>query len=134
MSNFTGNNKAKLINVVLGIYWLILFIATTLPGKDLPKTGIGDKTEHFTAYGILSVLLSLSMMFQDKYFLIKKHFALAALTVISVYAALDELHQLFIPGRSCDILDWSADFIGASIGILIVTFFFKKIGYKPREN
>jgi VanZ family protein len=34
---------------------------------------------------------------------------------------LDELHQLFIPGRSCDILDWTADTAGVIIGVIIMT-------------
>ena len=32
---------------------------------------------------------------------------------VSLYAATDELHQLFVPGRNCDVLDWLADSAGA---------------------
>ncbi|HUK63912.1 MAG TPA: VanZ family protein, partial [Dongiaceae bacterium] len=40
-----------------------------------------------------------------------------AAVLISVGAALDELHQLFIPGRDCSATDWLADTVGASLGL-----------------
>jgi len=113
---------------------MILLTATTLPGKELPKIGINDKIEHLTAYFILSILLSLSLFFQNKYRLFKKYFAIATLSIISIYAALDELHQLFIPGRTCDFYDWLADFTGAAIGVFIVFIFLKKFHYNSKEN
>lgn len=41
--------------------------------------------------------------------------ALAAL-LASAYAATDEWHQLFVPGRDSDVRDWLADTIGAAAG------------------
>jgi len=38
----------------------------------------------------------------------------------SLYAATDELHQYFVPGRACKWQDWLLDSIGALIGIGIV--------------
>ncbi len=128
------SKKNKLIYLPLGIYWFILFIATTLPGKDLPKTGVSDKIEHFTAYFILSLLLNLTYAVQDKYQWLKRNFAIGALLTVAIYAGLDELHQLFIPGRSCDILDWSADMTGAILATLIFLIFLKKIFIRPSEN
>jgi VanZ family protein len=39
--------------------------------------------------------------------------ALAALALSSLYAISDELHQVFVAGRSPDVLDWVADSAGA---------------------
>jgi VanZ family protein len=36
-----------------------------------------------------------------------------------VYAASDEWHQTFVPGRVCDPLDWTRDAVGAGIGIAV---------------
>jgi VanZ family protein len=41
--------------------------------------------------------------------------------LLSVWAALDELHQLFIPGRSAEVGDWASDTLGASLGLLVGT-------------
>lgn len=39
------------------------------------------------------------------------------LAALSLFGALDEWHQGFIPGRDPDSLDWIADTIGAAGGI-----------------
>ncbi len=38
---------------------------------------------------------------------------------VAVAAALDELHQLFIPGRDAAVDDWAFDTLGAVAGLLI---------------
>ena len=40
----------------------------------------------------------------------------------SLYAASDELHQLFVPGREGKVTDWMFDSFGAVIGALLVFF------------
>lgn len=41
---------------------------------------------------------------------------LAAVVISSLYGVSDEYHQLFVPGRSFDILDIVADMIGSIVG------------------
>ena len=134
MFDFIAKNKGKLLYIPLSIYWLILLVLTTLPGKDLPKTGINDKIEHLSAYFLLGILLSLALLFQNKFLKIKKYFTLFTGLFIGLYAALDEIHQLFVPGRDCDILDWTADMIGASIGILLIIFLIKIFQYNQKSQ
>jgi VanZ family protein len=43
-----------------------------------------------------------------------------ALVAGSVYAATDELHQAFVPGRAGLVTDWAIDTGGVVIGIAIV--------------
>jgi VanZ family protein len=38
---------------------------------------------------------------------------------LSLLAALDELHQLFIPGRDAEVSDWLADTVGATAGLAV---------------
>ena len=40
---------------------------------------------------------------------------LAVLFIVSIYGVSDEFHQYFVPGRSCDFLDWGADTLGATM-------------------
>ena len=42
------------------------------------------------------------------------------------FAVLDEVHQNLIPGRSADILDFIADFLGLAIIQLILWFSYRK--------
>ena len=33
------------------------------------------------------------------------------------YAATDEFHQMFVPGRACQLSDWAVDFCGIVLGV-----------------
>lgn len=52
--------------------------------------------------------------------LLKQKAFFSTLVIVGVYAAFDEIHQIFIPGRSCDIRDWLVDFISAFIAVALV--------------
>jgi VanZ family protein len=122
------------IYIPLVLYWIVLFVATTLPGNDVPSLGVSDKIEHFTAYMVLSVLLCFTYLFQKKFRLLSSRPFLMTILTVTVYGALDELHQLLVPGRSCDILDLTADVTGALLGLLLV-FIIKQLTRKmaPQE-
>lgn len=126
--------KKWLVYFPLLVYWLIIFAATTLPAKDLPKTGISDKIEHLLAYMVLAVLLNITLMFQNKYYVIKKKAWLYTLIFSLTYAGLDEIHQLFIPGRKCDIVDWLADSTGVLLGLGLVRLLIFYFRYKPQSG
>lgn len=80
------------------------------------------KLAHFTAYFILAVLvinaLRTSNIFGFKSIII-------ALLISIIYAATDEFHQSFIPGRGPSIKDVFIDSFGASFGLAIFSAFSK---------
>jgi VanZ family protein len=117
------------IYIPLAVYWAILFIATTLPGNDVPSLGVSDKIEHFAGYMVLSVLVCFTYLFQKKFRLLSSKPFLMTILTVSFYGALDELHQLLVPGRSCDIRDLAADVTGALLGLLLV-FMIKQFSRK----
>jgi len=132
--NYLEKRRKALVFIPLIVYWIILFTATTLPMKELPSIALGDKVNHFSAYLLLSVMLFLTLIFQRRNILLQKYAAQFALLIASVYGVLDEIHQLFIPGRSAEVLDWAADTGGALIGVIIITILMKKYKYQPRYN
>ena len=121
MLKYLEQHKKYLVYLPLVLYWLLILTLTSLPGADVPNIHINDKIEHMLAYGGLGFLLNLSLRIQNKFTFIKKYPAWFSILIVSIYGALDELHQLFIPDRSCDILDWTADTIGVIIGVTIMT-------------
>ena len=121
MLKYFEKHKKYLVYLPLILYWILILILTSLPGVDVPNIQISDKIEHLLAYGGLGFLLNLSLRIQNKFPIVKKYPAWFTILIVSSYGALDELHQLFIPGRTCDILDWSADTIGVIIGVIIMT-------------
>ncbi len=74
------------------------------------------KTAHFCIYAVLSGLLYavISCFIKSG-----KAAVTASLILAGLYAATDELHQYFVPGRSCELRDWCIDLCGAVLGITI---------------
>ena len=81
------------------------------------------KLAHLTEYTILGILI-LNMVKQIN---IKTYIGL----IISIsYAISDEIHQLFISGRSCQITDICIDTLGICIGFIIYKYILKFIKRK----
>ncbi len=129
MFDYLEKRKVYLVYVPLILYWILLFTATSLPTTNLPSVAVSDKIKHFSAFFGLSVLLSLTLLYQNKIILFKKHFLSVALIISSFYGVMDEIHQGFIPGRNSEFLDWVADSLGAIAGVLFIYFLLKKYRY-----
>lgn len=69
------------------------------------------KTAHFTEYALLGFLW---YMWLRK----RKYSPLTALAATALYAVTDELHQAFVPGRSCELRDVLVDTSGGLFGII----------------
>jgi VanZ family protein len=122
--NFLERHKGVLVYLPLIFYWIILFTLTTLPAQSVPSVGVSDKLEHLLAYFVLSILLYLTLLFQKKSVLLKNYAMLFTALIVFAYGIIDEVHQLMIPGRSCELLDFLADMIGGIIGIIIIKILF----------
>lgn len=79
-----------------------------------------DMIAHYSVY----VWCSLSLMLALRAFDIRLGWSgLWTLLIVAVYAASDEWHQSFVPGRVMDIVDWCVDLAGALTGIAVWSFF-----------
>jgi VanZ family protein len=94
-----------------------ILILTSIPGSHLPALPSRnfDKIVHLAIYGVLGWLTVRAWSSGSR----GVAAGLAILVLISCFGALDEWHQQFIPQRSMDILDWTADTAGATIGVLL---------------
>ena len=131
---FLEKRKIWLVYVPLAIYWLILFTATSLPAYDLPKLGLSDKIQHFSAFFILAVLLNLALLYQRKSRFLFENTNIATIVICLFYAGIDEIHQIFIPGRFAEVLDWVADGSGVILGVFLVYFLKNKLNYNLDFN
>lgn len=75
------------------------------------------KTAHFAEYAILGSLFFLNLK-NTPLGLIKRPLAMS-ITLSFLYACTDELHQIFVPGRSAQFRDILIDTLGASFGATI---------------
>ncbi|MCH8941847.1 MAG: VanZ family protein [Bacteroidetes bacterium] len=126
MLNFLERHKKIAVYFPLISYWLILIIATSLPSKDIPSIKLNDKIEHLLAYFILGFLFNIAVLVQNKFLFLKEKAFFSTIIFLGIYAIIDELHQIFIPGRDCSFLDWGADILGVVFGVLLTYFLLKK--------
>ena len=80
------------------------------------------KAAHMTEYAVLSLLLS---AFYRGILRNGRYWYPASLVTAALYAGTDEIHQLFIPGRSGEFRDVCIDSAGAALGLLILYFILK---------
>ena len=119
--------RVTFLYIPLALYWIVLFIATTIPAPVLPDIlDFSDKIKHFIAYSGFAFLLSLSLHFQEKYKKFAQYFFLYSMLIVAIYGGLDEIHQNFVPNRMCEFWDWVADLVGGVFGISISVAFLRK--------
>lgn len=91
------------------------------------------KCAHMLEYGILAALTAgwLGSWWETA----KRKLYILTLAVCLCYAASDEFHQLFVPGRSGRVSDVFIDFCGMVIGLLTMHLFFvcKKTEKEEKE-
>ncbi|MCM1170795.1 MAG: VanZ family protein [Clostridium sp.] len=79
------------------------------------------KAAHFTLYACLGFLMFGAVA--DKGIRLKKT-ALLSWCFGTLYAATDEIHQIFVPGRSCQLTDILLDSAGVFCGALFALLTF----------
>ena len=80
------------------------------------------KIAHFSIYALVGFLL---MGLVSTFKLKEKTRILISLILGVLYAASDEIHQLFSPGRSAQITDVYIDTLGILVGIFVILLFIK---------
>ncbi|MEO8167206.1 MAG: VanZ family protein [bacterium] len=113
------------------VLWAIaLFTESSIPGDHIPDLEFlsHDKIIHFLIYTVFAFAVHRAVHYQKKFPLIAKYSYVATFIIVALYAASDELHQYFVPGRNCSLYDWFADCAGA-ITYLTLNWIFNK--FKP---
>lgn len=89
---------------------ILLWLTNTF-GVNVFTDFIVRKAAHFLEFTGLSLLFNIALL-QTR----KKSCFIQATLFTSIYAATDEIHQLFVDGRSCQASDWAIDTAGAILG------------------
>ena len=133
-------NKKKILAWILFLLWLVvIFFFSSQNGQSssdlsngllnfleeftrLPLTNeffsfLIRKLAHFTEYLILGIL---SCNLVKQYRSLNKMEYLAILLFCITYAISDEVHQMFVNGRSPQVFDVFVDSLGSSVGIFLI--------------
>jgi VanZ family protein len=112
--NFNAGNTSRIIGPL--ILWL--FPNTSLETLALVHF-ITRKIAHFTEYAILGFLAARAFRTSPRPAISQRWF-LICVTLIVVYALVDEYHQSFVPSRTASIFDSLIDMAGGLTALLIV--------------
>jgi len=72
-----------------------------------------DKVVHALVYAGLAVTIAIGLKRSRVYS--PRVWLWAPIVFVALYGASDEIHQLFVRGRTGDVWDWSADLAGAVV-------------------
>ena len=105
-----------------GVIYRILDLLTGLSEEKLiiissSLNGIARKLAHFSVYALLSVLMNLLLL---RYNIKYSKGMIISFALCFLYAVSDEIHQYFVPGRSCEFRDVMIDSCGILSGIIII--------------
>ena len=115
------------------LLWLvIIFFLSAIPNVPTFKFIIGpDKLAHAGIYFVLCMLSMRALYYQDVWTWGRDHALLMALLFTFLYGILDEVHQIFVPGRWADVYDVCADAFG---GLLFAAYLKGRDRWRKRDQ
>lgn len=127
----SSKTSGSLIAAIIEFFYRDFSTLDTAAQQELiaPFQFIARKTAHFSIYAVLGLFAFLSMVTYKQLKLILRSAIAGGICLI--YAVSDEIHQLFIPGRSGEIRDVLIDFCGAmsAVAVLFLITKFSKIRF-----
>ena len=125
LSNQVSTESSKLSG---GLTHKILEVLHMLDGKTIEQQEVIEtiirKLAHFFLYTLGGILILVHI---NLYKITDKRKVIISWIIGTAYAITDELHQLFVPGRSGEIRDVFIDSLGVIIGIIIIRLILKMI-------
>jgi VanZ family protein len=115
-SNSLSEGLVKaIVHTIHIIYPIDLEVSATQVNLDR-LNGIVRECAHGVAYLILAMLVFNAFI---KSGIISSKTFLLTIIFCAFYAATDEIHQFFVPGRACELFDFAVDSTGALTGSLL---------------
>ncbi|MBP1154374.1 MULTISPECIES: VanZ family protein [unclassified Paenibacillus] len=132
------NKKFWWIVVVLWCFAIYMFTASPVSTGSSTQAIIGStinisdsasailnlivrKASHAIAFGLLTLFVLFALKGSRKSFILAWLFA-------TLYGALDEIHQSFVPGRTAAVMDVGMDSFGALVTLVLAKLYIKLKG------
>ncbi|MGI6369098.1 MAG: VanZ family protein [Ignavibacteria bacterium] len=132
--------QLSLIQLLLASLICIYF--SSIEYIELPNIDFDflDKLLHLSAFFIYGLSLQVAFIVNMesiekklKMKLTARKICIIIFVIGSIFAASDEIHQYYVPGRSADIMDWVFDNLGIALSLLFYNSI-NKIWKKLSEN
>jgi len=113
-------NKERIFYLIMTLLIaLVIFLFSNISSPIGEQTGLNLAIfYHFGIFFIFTFFLSLTL--KNKKLDNKTVFIILLISLI--YALSDEFHQLFVPGRFCNIKDILIDFAGSFLSVIFIKF------------
>ena len=100
----------------------IIFIASSMPASKLPKIAflVSDKIVHGAVFFVFGLLVYRALEPKIRVDTIDWRRLLLSISAVVIYGIIDEYHQSFVPGRTVDVLDASADSVGGVLSGIVI--------------
>jgi VanZ family protein len=102
------------------IAWaIVIFISSSIPSESIPNIKVPgfDKLVHFGIFFVFAALTHRAIKHQSSFPFIARHDIVFTIGFTALYGLLDEIHQVFVPGRNPSVMDLMADALGACLYI-----------------
>ncbi|WP_165056717.1 MULTISPECIES: VanZ family protein [unclassified Adlercreutzia] len=109
MSAHTGSDFDQGTDLIAQVKQWLNGIQAALFGPDVD---VISSIAHFCEYAVFGALLQNALRLNID---ARRAVAIAVICA-SLYGVTDEIHQIFVPGRACDPIDWIVDTLGATLG------------------
>lgn len=117
---FSNRNALQSLSDSNFIVDMIIGFLEKIFDKNININNIGyivRKCAHFFEYFILGILV---ILYLNTFNIDAKKQLWISILLCIFYCLTDEFHQLFVPGRSGNLIDATIDTIGSIIGIFII--------------
>lgn len=150
MKHDSGKRIVRLVSGIVALAMMgVIFFFSSQPGETSDKVSINliellfgqgidaalrmnflvREAAHIAEFFVLSVPV---LLFFWSFRLHPKRQAMYTFVVCALYAVSDELHQLFVPDRGCDLFDVMMDILGAFFGALAISSLLNRFWKKKR--
>lgn len=91
----------------------IIFGVSSLEGTTVNDLGLGKESYHINGHFALFLILGVTLYRATKSYIY-------SLTAGVLYGITDEIHQIFVPGRSAGIFDVMVDSAGVAVSLILI--------------
>jgi VanZ family protein len=124
----TSNNISRLLlhHLPAIAYAALIYYVSSMTHANPPSLGLSweDKIYHCGEYALFSFFTFIALKYYSAGW-VKKHVFLLAALIACLFAATDEFHQMYVPGRNATLSDMFSDWFGAIMALLAIRVFLK---------
>ena len=126
ITHLEKNRKLSLIMTI--IIATGIFLVSTIESSNIPSSGFDfSYIYHFGIFFLFGLFLLITIKGEKE---TEKHHIFLVLLISIAYAALDEFHQSFVPGRTSSLIDFAIDTLGIIFSVIFYEIFNKKVRTK----